>query len=153
MIRMPGGGYGAMAYWNGHVFFAVSDDYLRAYAIKNGQLTLSGSSTVKFANPGATPSVCADGNRNAIVWAIATKTWNGPDNKPAVLYAFDATRLGQPIYTSEQNSQRESRRHGNALRHPSSRQWARILRCQRRIRGLRALEIAFSISRTQEFAG
>jgi hypothetical protein len=107
MIRMPGGGYGAMAYWNGHVFFAASDDYLRAYAIKNGQLTLSGSSTVKFANPGATPSVCADGNKNAIVWAIATKTWNGPDNKPAVLYAFDATRLGQPIYTSEQNSQRD----------------------------------------------
>jgi hypothetical protein len=41
------------------------------------------------------------------VWAIATKTWNGPDNKPAVLYAFDANRLGQPIYTSAQNSQRD----------------------------------------------
>jgi hypothetical protein len=41
------------------------------------------------------------------VWAIATKTWNGPDNKPAVLYAFDANRLGLPIYTSAQNSQRD----------------------------------------------
>lgn len=105
--RMAGGGYGAMAYWNGHVFFSASDDYLGDYAVKNGQLTLNESSTVKFANPGATPSVSADGNKNAIVWAIATKTWNGPDNKPAVLYAFDATRLGQPIYSSEQNSQRD----------------------------------------------
>lgn len=106
-IRMAGGGYGAMAYWNGHVFFAASDDVLRDYAVKNGQLILSESSSVKFANPGATPSVSADGNKNAIVWAIATKTWSGPDNKPAVLYAFDATKLGDPIYTSEQNSQRD----------------------------------------------
>jgi hypothetical protein len=106
-IRMAGGGYGAMAYWNGHAFFAASDDLLRDYAIKNGLLTLNESSTVKFANPGATPTVSADGNRNAVVWAIATKTWNGPDNKPAVLYAFDPARLGQPIYTSDQNSQRD----------------------------------------------
>ena len=106
-IRMAGGGYGAMAYWNRHVFFAASDDFLRDYAIKNGQLVLSESSAVKFVNPGATPSVSADGTKNAIVWAIATKTWNGPDNKPAVLYAFDATKLSKPIYTSEQSSQRD----------------------------------------------
>jgi hypothetical protein len=107
MIHTAGGGYGAMAYWNGQVFFAASDDNLRAYAIKNGHLALSASSNTKFANPGATPSVSADGKKNGIVWAIATKTWNGPDNKPAVLYAFDATRLGEPIYTSEQNSKRD----------------------------------------------
>ncbi len=106
-IRMAGGGYGAMAYWNGHAFFAASDDMLCSYAVKNGQLTLSASSTMKFENPGATPSVSANGNKNAIVWAIATKTWNGPDNKPAVLYAFDANKLGQPIYTAAQNSQRD----------------------------------------------
>jgi hypothetical protein len=106
-VHMGGGGYGAMAYWNSHAFFAASDDYLRDYAIRNGQLTVSASSATKFKNPGATPSVSADGKNNAIVWAIATKTWNGPDNKSAVLYAFDATKLGQPIYTSEENSQRD----------------------------------------------
>jgi hypothetical protein len=107
MIRMPGAGTGAMAYWNGHVFFAASDDYLRDYAFKNGELALNTSSSTKFANPGATPSISADGKKNAIVWAIATKTWNGPDTKPAVLYAFDASKLGPPIYTSEENSQRD----------------------------------------------
>ena len=106
-IKLPGGGYGAMAYWNGHVYFAASDDQLRSYAIKNGQLTMAAASSMKFANPGATPSISADGRQNAIVWAIATKTWNGPDTKPAVLYAFDAAKLGEPIYTSEQNSQRD----------------------------------------------
>ncbi|MGC1452096.1 MAG: pyrrolo-quinoline quinone [Candidatus Sulfotelmatobacter sp.] len=106
-VRMGGGGYGAMAYWNGRAYFAASDDYLHAYTVTNGQLTLSATSAMKFANPGATPSVSANGNKNGIVWAIATKTWNGPDNKPAVLYAFDAAKLGQPIYTSEQNGQRD----------------------------------------------
>ena len=106
-VKLTGGGYGAMAYWNGHVYFAASDDKLRSYAIKNAQLTTTAASSITFANPGATPSISADGKQNAIVWAIATKTWNGPDTKPAVLYAFDAAKLGQPIYTSEQNSQRD----------------------------------------------
>jgi len=35
-VPMAGGGYGAMAYWNRHVFFACSDDSLRAYAVENG---------------------------------------------------------------------------------------------------------------------
>jgi outer membrane protein assembly factor BamB len=107
IIKIPGPGLGAMAYWNGHVFFATNDDNLRDYVVKNGQLVQSAMSVMKFKDPGATPSTSADGKKNAIVWAIATKSWDGPDTKPAVLYAFDATKLGRPIYTSEQNSARD----------------------------------------------
>ena len=106
-VKLGGGGYGAIAYWNGHAFFAASDDHLIDYAIKGGHLVVNASSNMKFENPGATPTVSADRNKNAIVWAITTKVWNGADTKPAVLYAFDATKLGAPIYTSEQNSQRD----------------------------------------------
>jgi hypothetical protein len=106
-IHMSGGGYGAMAYWNGHAFFAASDDSLRSYVINNGRLAAGASSAMKFQNPGATPSVSADGNKNAIVWVVSTRTWNGPDTKPAVLYAFDANKLGTPLYTSAENSQRD----------------------------------------------
>ncbi len=106
-VPLGGQGYGAMAYWNGHVFFAASDDYLRDYAVKNSRLVLYASTATKFENPGATPSISANGKTNAIVWSIATKTWNESDTKPAVLYAYDAIKLGQPIYTSEQNSQRD----------------------------------------------
>lgn len=105
-ISMPGGGYGAMSYWNRHVFFACSDDYLRDYSIENGQLKLNAATNTKFANPGATPSVSANGTKNAIVWAVATKTWNGAE-QPAVLYAFNANKIDQPLYSSEQNSQRD----------------------------------------------
>jgi len=106
-IPMSGEGFGARAYWNGHVYFAASDDILRDYAIKNGQLTLNSSSATKLANPVATPTVSSDGNKNAIVWAVATKVWNGPDTTPAVLYAYGATKLGAPLYTSEQNASRD----------------------------------------------
>jgi len=106
-IKLSDAGLGAIAYWNGHAFFATSNDFLRDYAIKNGRLTLHSTSSVKFIDPGATPSISSDGNKNAIVWAVKTKTWNGPDTKAAVLYAFDATKLGEPIYTSDQSRPRD----------------------------------------------
>jgi hypothetical protein len=37
---------------------------------------------------------------------VATKTWNGED-RPAILYAFDASSIDKPIYTSEQNAKRD----------------------------------------------
>ena len=104
-IHMSGEGFGAMAYWNGHVFFDANNDVLRDYSLANGQLTPYSSSANKF-EMGATPSVSADGNKNAVVWAVATKVWDSPDVN-AVLYAFDAAKLGLPIYTSEQNSARD----------------------------------------------
>ena len=103
---MAGGGYGAMAYWNGHVFFASDNDFLRDYAVKNGKLILNKYSSTKFLNPGATPTVSANGKKDAVVWAIATKTWDGQD-QPAVLYAFDANDISHPIYSSGQNSKRD----------------------------------------------
>jgi hypothetical protein len=105
-IPIAGGGYGAMAYWNGHVFFACSDDSLRDWAVKDGKLALSKSSIMRFENPGATPSVSANGTENGLVWAVSTKTWNGQD-RPAVLYAFEANNIDEPIYSSEQNSARD----------------------------------------------
>ncbi len=106
-LRMGGqGAYGAMAYWNGHVFFATSDDFLRDYTIAGGHVTPNKSSNTKFKNPGASPTVSANGTQSAIVWTIATKTWDGAD-RPAILYAFDANQIDQPIYSSEQNSPRD----------------------------------------------
>ncbi len=51
-VQMRDGSYGAMAYWNKHVFFACSDDYLRDYTIENGNLMLRADSEIKFADPG-----------------------------------------------------------------------------------------------------
>ena len=105
-IPMSGSAYGAMAYWNGHVFLVCENDSLRDYAIADGELKLNAYSSLKFDNPGATPSISSNGSKDAIVWTVATRGWNSRD-RPAVLYAFDATNINQPIYSSEQNGRRD----------------------------------------------
>src|SRR5262249_31740611 len=112
-LKLAGEGLGAMAYWNSHVYFGPHNDTLREYSIANGKLTPHLSAAGKF-EMGVTPSVSANGNKDAIVWAISTKVWDGPDDRPAVLYAYDATKLGPPLYTSEQNAARD--RAGMAVR-------------------------------------
>jgi outer membrane protein assembly factor BamB len=106
-FRAGQGGYGAMAYWNGHAFFVADRDFLRDYGISSGKLTeIAKATTPLFENPGATPAVSANGTRDAIVWVIATRTWNGRE-RPAVLYAYDASRIDKPIYSSEENAARD----------------------------------------------
>jgi hypothetical protein len=100
------GAYGAVAYWNGHLFFAASDDWLRDYTVAAGHISFRKSANIRFENPGASPTVSANGNQNAIIWAVATKTWDGPD-RPGILYAFEANQIDQPIYSSEQNAARD----------------------------------------------
>jgi outer membrane protein assembly factor BamB len=113
-FKMKGGCYTAAAAWNGRVYIACEDDHIRAYNLVKGQLLETAAvSTTHFDNPGATPAVSANGSKDGIVWAIATNTWNGPQQK-AILYAFDATKMGDPIYTSEQNTSRD--RAANATR-------------------------------------
>jgi hypothetical protein len=53
-----------VAYYDHHVFFASEDDHLRDYGVTNGELKLNASSTIKFDNPGATPSVSANGAKD-----------------------------------------------------------------------------------------
>jgi hypothetical protein len=84
MIRLGGGGYGA---------------------VPTGTATSSSPPAAttcifqpKFENSGATPAISADGKKNAIVCAILTWVWNGPDNRPAVLCAFDSTKSEVAVY-------------------------------------------------------
>jgi len=96
-LRTSNGGFGAAAYWNHTVYLWGSDDVLKAYSLSDHGLTLRASSPVKATDPGSTPTVSANGDRDGIVWAIETRTWNGPD-RPAVLHAFDAANVREEIF-------------------------------------------------------
>ena len=99
--------YGAVAYWNGHVYFTDRTDTTRDFALNSGQLALSGT-TAKMERPAATPVVSANGTRDAVLWVVETKEWNeGHDDRPAVLHAYDATDVTKELYNSEQNSGRD----------------------------------------------
>lgn len=109
------GAFGAPAYWNRHVYFLCSRDVLKDFALENGQLSRVpvARGTARFIDPGATPSVSANGSKDAIVWLLESKGWRSPD-RPAVLHAYDATNVANELYNSEQHAGRD--RAGMALR-------------------------------------
>ena len=105
-ISTPDMIFGAAAYWNGHVYYFVSHDVLRDYKLEDGKLSLAAQGTVKFIDPGATPTISANGNKDGIVWAIQTKGFEA-ENRPAILHAFDAANVAHELYNSGQNDQRD----------------------------------------------
>jgi Malectin domain/Immunoglobulin I-set domain len=91
------GAWSMAAYFNKTVYYATSDDRLKAFAITNGKL--SGSPTSSATNtlgyPGATPSISANGSSNGIVWSYS-------NTSPAVLDAYDAANVSTQLYNSNQ---------------------------------------------------
>jgi hypothetical protein len=87
--------YGAPAYWNGNVYLGGNGDNLKAFSLSNGQLsgTPTSMSPTTYGFPGTTPAISANGNNNAIVWAMERNTYT-------VLHAYEATNLGNEILTS-----------------------------------------------------
>ncbi|HEV2689038.1 MAG TPA: hypothetical protein VGV35_10795 [Bryobacteraceae bacterium] len=108
MLPFRFGVYSAPAYWNHHLYLFAANDVLKDFAVEKGQLSRApvAQGTVKFIDPGATPTISANGSRDGIVWVIRSKGWRSPD-RPAVLYAFDAANVANELYDSEQNRQRD----------------------------------------------
>jgi hypothetical protein len=96
------------AYFNGHLYYGAVNDRLKSFAFSNARLVTSptSKSLVTFGYPGTTPSISANGTANAIAWAAANGT-------PAVLYAFDATKLGKQLYSSNDAGTRDNFGTGN----------------------------------------
>jgi hypothetical protein len=115
VIKAGAQSFGAPAYWNGHVFYFLSQDVLRDYALLDGRLSAKpvAKGPTQFTDPGATPTISANGTLNAIVWVLSSKTWDGPDQN-AILFAYDAANVASELYNSEQNPTRD--RAGMALR-------------------------------------
>lgn len=106
-IPLHDSAFGAVAYWNHHVYQLVSKDWLRDYELKNGRVTLHATGGGHaFIDPGATPTVSANGNRDGVVWVVESKGWRSPD-RPFVLHAYDAANIDHELYTSEQNAARD----------------------------------------------
>jgi hypothetical protein len=116
VLHLGGGIYSAPAFWNGHLYVSASKDYLSDFPIDHGHFPdiAVAKSNRRFDNPGATPAISANGNKNGIVWLIETKVWNDFSNRTAILHAFDAKDVTHEIYNSEENSSRD--RAGSAMR-------------------------------------
>jgi hypothetical protein len=86
---------------------------LRAFEVNNGKLSLKAASGNSLPAVSDTPTVSANGARDGVVWVLRSKVWNTPD-RPAVLYAYDATDVARELYNIEQSPSRD--RAGLALR-------------------------------------
>lgn len=102
------GVYSAPAYWNHHLYLFAAEDVLRDFSVENGLLSADSvaQGSIRFIDPGATPTISANGRRGGIVWVLRSKGWRSPDT-PAVLYAFDAGNVAHELYNSEQNIVRD----------------------------------------------
>ena len=87
------------AYFNNTVYYGAQGDYLKAFPISCAKLAARAAShsPTKFAYPGATPSISANGAADGIVWAVEAAT-------PGVLHAYDAANLANELYNSNQAS-------------------------------------------------
>jgi len=107
-MPLGGGAFDAPAYFNGRIYYVAGSDAMRYYVVANGKLTpdLPGSfGSRKFPFPGASASISANGNNNAIAWAIQ-------NSSPAVLVAYNATNLSTEIYNSSQAGTRDQLANG-----------------------------------------
>jgi outer membrane protein assembly factor BamB len=94
---LPGGIWSMPAYYSGRVYFGAWGNPIRAFQFSKATLSsipVSSTSTV-FPYPGATPSISANGSKNAILWAVE-------NTSPAVLHAYLAENLAQELYNTNQ---------------------------------------------------
>jgi hypothetical protein len=96
--------YSSPTYWNGHVYTASANLNLRSYSLSNSHLTLSTQSSDHFTSRGPIPVVSGNGATNGIVWLADRITSSGV----VVLRAYNAANVSQQIYSSAQNSTRDS---------------------------------------------
>ncbi len=98
------------SYWNNNVYFGAAGDHIKSFSLNQTTGVLSttpaSESGNKFAYPGTTPSITANQNRNAILWALDNGSYMGTTG--AVLYAYDATNLATEIYTTNQDPVRDN---------------------------------------------
>ena len=96
---VSGGIFSMPAYFNNTVYYGPVGANIKAFAISNAQLggTPTSQTPNGFPYPGATPTISANGNSNAILWATE-------NSNPAVLHAYDATNLATELYNSSQAS-------------------------------------------------
>ncbi len=99
-IRTAGHGiYSAPAWWNGHIYMVPSDGYLSDFRLDHDRLPDHHfTASHLFENPGATPAISANGDKDGIVWVLESKVWNDYEGRPARLFAYEAADISHELY-------------------------------------------------------
>ena len=95
--------FGGPSYFNNTLYFAASNDHVKAFPISEAHAgpKPSSQSTGVLAYPGAVPVVSANGASNGILWLVEG-SFGG------TLHAYDASDLTNELYNSQTNSSRDT---------------------------------------------
>ncbi len=104
--QLTTGMYGSPSYWNGHIYFGGSDDYVKAFSFNLSDGSVSASPVAyspttygSGAHQSGTTSVSSNGTTNGILWVL--------DSGTGILHALDASTLSE-LYNSDQVPARDS---------------------------------------------
>jgi len=108
IFNVGNGIFSTSVFWNNSLYIAAAGGPLQGYPFNTttGKFNTGGatSAAVSFGFPGATPSISASSTtNNGIVWAIDASMYCTPQSPgcgPAVLHAFDATKLSPELWNS-----------------------------------------------------
>jgi Legume lectin domain/Chitobiase/beta-hexosaminidase C-terminal domain len=103
-----GGLWSMPAYWNGNIYTWGNGDHLKAFSLTAGTLSVSPTSESSETSgfPGSTPVVSSSGASDGIVWAVESDAYTS--NGPAILRAYDATRVSTLLYASNLTGGRDT---------------------------------------------
>jgi len=101
------GAWSTATYWNENVYYMGRGDYLKSFALVNGQLSTNPTKSSEVYNyPGATPSISANGSTQGIVWTIDSEAY--ATSGAAILQAHNASNVATTLYSSSTNSSRDN---------------------------------------------
>jgi hypothetical protein len=113
-VDLKGSLLGAPAYWNQNVYVFENNDVLRQLTIRDSKLEPAHDGSMGPVDPGDTPTISANADRDGIVWTVSTRSWRPFPETLAVLHAYDATDVSRELYRSDENLDRD--RAGISLR-------------------------------------
>jgi len=107
-VSIGGGLFSAPAYFNNNIYLVPQGGMPEQFSLSGGLLSTNPVAMFaqNFAYNGATPSISANGTSNGIVWMIQNFSCPKPctNNGDAVLFALDASNIGNELYDSTQSS-------------------------------------------------
>jgi hypothetical protein len=98
-FSLGAGVFGQPAYWNGNIYVAANNDFLKHFTIANGVIssTPRSQSTTPYNRRGTAVAVSANGTTAGVVWAVDI---SGYPTAPAILNAYNATNLANQLFSS-----------------------------------------------------
>jgi hypothetical protein len=103
---ITGGNFIPPVYFNGTVYFSPISSTLKAFELRDGQLSSApaSESAQAFSYPGAPMAISANATSEGILWVLQR---NGSSN-PGILRAYDASDLSVELYNSSQAGARDA---------------------------------------------